>query len=496
MEDVNIKLTHVGCRKCEDIGGQYAVVTRDPTPKSAIDTDEQGNPDPGLLGRGTFGVVRRRRKADDTGAPLMAVKEIQKKPLSENPQLFVHTLVELSVLKCLKHPGCITLTDLLHSDSTLYVVTPLFGTTLYSVIAKDGAFSLTTTAFIMKQLLETLHYLHVQLTIVHRDVKPENILICKDTMKMKLIDFGLAKFIGQAAIDASCPSPGIAVTPGTCTIPYASLEVIDAMLAGTQVNQGKRKWTSRRGGLPKLDMYAAGVVCYAMLFTCLPFPTIDAEKARTREGLAVLKQIMKRGVRFPERAQHLPSQSCLLFIMQLMDTNPANRPTASEALKHAYIDLLAPAPCSTPGANPTTHTDPQPTLPPGSEVKTINTVHGQGVKISAPPKKGKKKGPKGEGKGNTTKGATDVISPPEVRVQEIEPKEEVKEDGAGEGEGEGAGAEVVEKKVESPVLAVPQVIEYTAVPSPIPNPSKANCEFKVCHDLLSKKFCSRKQGRT
>ena len=58
----------------------------------------------------------------------------------------------------------------------------------------------------MVQLVHAVHYVHEE-KFIHRDIKPQNIIIDENTMKLKLIDFGLAIKIEKDNEDEQCGTP-------------------------------------------------------------------------------------------------------------------------------------------------------------------------------------------------------------------------------------------------------------------------------------------------
>jgi serine/threonine-protein kinase len=92
----------------------------------------------------------------------------------------------------LTHPNVIGLYDTGRDDDRVYLVMEfLEGTTLKQVIARDGHLSIGQTATIGERVARALHYAHER-GLVHRDVKPANILIGDDGA-VKVADFGIAK---------------------------------------------------------------------------------------------------------------------------------------------------------------------------------------------------------------------------------------------------------------------------------------------------------------
>src|SRR5262249_26314734 len=131
-----------------------------------------------LLGKGGMGEVYRAR--DSRLNRDVAVK-VSAEKFSERFER------EAKIIASLNHPGICTL----HDIGPDYVVMELVdGRTLADRI-KDGPLPMEQAAAIARQVAEALEFAHEK-GVVHRDLKPGNIMIRSDGM-VKVLDFGLAK---------------------------------------------------------------------------------------------------------------------------------------------------------------------------------------------------------------------------------------------------------------------------------------------------------------
>ena len=94
-------------------------------------------------------------------------------------------------MKKLKHENIILLLDAFETSSEFVMVTELGRGELFNIIEDDQYLSESEIRRIAQQLVRALHYLHSN-RITHRDMKPQNILIC-DNGVVKLCDFGFAR---------------------------------------------------------------------------------------------------------------------------------------------------------------------------------------------------------------------------------------------------------------------------------------------------------------
>lgn len=109
-------------------------------------------------------------------------------------------LNEIVALKKLDHPNIVKIKELFCVHGELCIVMELIkGKKMIEDLKERGRYSERKTAILAKQLLLTLSYVHEK-KIIHRDLKPENLLLVQDddNMEVKLLDFGLAAFIGMS----------------------------------------------------------------------------------------------------------------------------------------------------------------------------------------------------------------------------------------------------------------------------------------------------------
>jgi eukaryotic-like serine/threonine-protein kinase len=163
------------------------------------------------VGRGAMGIVWRSR--DELLDRDVAVKQILLPPMasaSEAGASYERTLREARTAARLSHPGLVTIFDVVEEDGTPWIVMELIrARPLDQMIAEDGPLPPAQAAQLGRSLLEALVAAH-EAGVLHRDVKPSNVLISGDG-KAVLTDFGIATMQG----DPGLTQAGMVVgTPG------------------------------------------------------------------------------------------------------------------------------------------------------------------------------------------------------------------------------------------------------------------------------------------
>jgi len=194
-----------------------------------------------IIGEGTFGRVYRGR--DRRLARWVAVKVI--KPWwAEDPEWARSFEREAQLLASVSDPGIIQIFDVGEAPEGLYYVAELVDGESLARRLRRGRVAPAEACEIALQLARALARAHSQ-RVVHRDVKPANVLITRDG-RVKVGDFGVAR-LAESTTDA--PVATIAGTPGYMAPEQAS------------------------GGIssPATDVYGVGIVLYEMLAGHTPF---------------------------------------------------------------------------------------------------------------------------------------------------------------------------------------------------------------------------------
>ncbi|HVT38510.1 MAG TPA: serine/threonine-protein kinase [Gemmatimonadaceae bacterium] len=161
----------------------------------------------------------------------------------------------------LDHPGIVSVQDIVQSGAVIAIVMPYAGTSAGALVREHGALPEVEARAILIAAAEALAFVHGR-GVVHRDVKPDNILISRerDTRRIRLSDFGIASLPHAGSESASAPAGSPAF--------MAPEQLLDHLDAG-----------------PRSDIYALGVVGYFLLTGALPFEgeSIHAILARKLE---------------------------------------------------------------------------------------------------------------------------------------------------------------------------------------------------------------------
>lgn len=256
-----------------------------------------------LIGRGAYSEVFIAR--DKQRNELCAVKVLERSN-GEHAKLIDR---ELAVLRMLNHANIVQIYDIFDSARETYVVMEyLAGGELLDLITESDHLSERNSKHVIREVLQAIQYLHAR-GIVHRDVKPENILCVNRAwpLRVKLTDFGLSKLVGLPQADGS-----ERVMRSQCgTAYYLAPEIANNTPYSKPV-----------------DLWACGVVLYVMLAGKFPFYGDTDEKFMRR---------LRAGVKFPDKEWAAVSSDAKSLVRGLLDPKPDSRLTALQALQHRWL---------------------------------------------------------------------------------------------------------------------------------------------------------------
>ncbi|CAG7829698.1 unnamed protein product [Allacma fusca] len=301
--------------------GQYTATTR--SSSKTMERYERLS----KIGEGSYGVVFKCRNRE-TGQ-LVAIKKFVES--EEDPLIRKIAMREIRMLKNLKHPNLINLMEVFRRKKRLHLVFEYCDHTVLNELEKypKGVPELLTKRIIW-QTIQALAYCH-QHNCIHRDVKPENILLTKDLV-VKLCDFGFARIL----------SPGENYTDYVATRWYRAPELL---VGDTQYG-------------PPVDVWAIGCVFAELVKGEALWPgKSDVDQLyliRKTMGDLIPRhmQIFRTneffaGVTLPMPDQREPlevkmpksiGREAMDFLYKCLDRDPLKRWTCDQLMRHSYFN--------------------------------------------------------------------------------------------------------------------------------------------------------------
>ncbi len=186
-----------------------------------------------LLGRGGFGVTFLARNIRLPGQPFCVVKKFA--PIFTDPKLVAiardqFELESLMLSQLGSHAQVPTLLDYFQIDQNYYLVEEYIpGTVLSQLVTHKQQWTEPEVEIFLTQMLQLLVYIHSH-HLIHRDIKPQNIILCQTDRRFVLVDFGAVKDLSpitspnkQAEYSTAVGTPGFAPPEQLANYPvYAS----------------------------------------------------------------------------------------------------------------------------------------------------------------------------------------------------------------------------------------------------------------------------------
>jgi len=204
---------------------------------------------------------------------------------------------EIDILKGLYHENIILLLDSFETTHEFCMITEFAQGELFEILEDDHNLPENEVRKIAQQLVHALYYLHSH-RIIHRDMKPQNILISANGI-VKLCDFGFAR---------SMSSNTIVLTSIKGTPLYMAPELVQELPYNHTV-----------------DLWSLGVIVYELFVGTPPF--------YTNSIYTLIQLIVKDPVKYPDNM----SAEFKSFLQGLLNKSPNERLTWPELLHHPFV---------------------------------------------------------------------------------------------------------------------------------------------------------------
>ena len=207
---------------------------------------------------------------------------------------------EAKAASSLNHPNIVEMYDVGEDNGNYFIVMEYIdGRTLKSLIKKRGALSLTEVVDIMLQLTSAIACAHDSY-IIHRDIKPQNVLILEDG-RVKITDFGIAIALNSAELTQTNSVMG--------SVHYLPPE---------QANGN--------GATIKSDIYSLGILMYELLTGSLPFKGENAVEIALKQMKDSIPSVCEKDSTIPQSIENIVLRACA--------KNPKNRYDSVSEMHH------------------------------------------------------------------------------------------------------------------------------------------------------------------
>jgi serine/threonine-protein kinase len=288
------------------------------------------------IGRGGMGIVYRAR--DRRLKRLVAVKLLPP-DLAYRADIRSRFLREAETSAQLSHPSIVPIYTVEEADNLVFFIMGYVnGDTIAQRLRQRGPMGAEDVRRILCEVADALAYANAR-NVVHRDIKPDNILLDTDTGRAMVTDFGIARAVSEGN-DTRLTTTGLAI--------------------GTPAYMSPEQCAGDRGVDGRSDIYSLGIVGYQMLSGDLPFV------ASNTPGMFV-KHLTEQPRPIGERVRDLP-EDLGAIIMRCLAKEPSDRfPTAT-----ALVDALNGRPQSAIGVPSNSPYQPRPVAEPARSQMSRN----------------------------------------------------------------------------------------------------------------------------
>ena len=236
-----------------------------------------------LLGEGGMGEVYQAR---DVRLQRRVALKVLRKDAAADPEGWQRALVrmlrEARAAAALNHPNTVSIYDIGEAENLPYLAMELIeGLSLRRLIG--GGASISTRLGWLLDVARALSAAH-RAGLVHRDVKPENVMLREDGA-IKVLDFGIARRVHLDADEAASTQRGTEITNKIGSLRSADTVTSEGVMVGTPAYMSPEQLT----GDPvdaRTDQFGWGVLAYELITGCVPF-------GANLEGIKLLSAILQ-----------------------------------------------------------------------------------------------------------------------------------------------------------------------------------------------------------
>jgi Protein kinase domain len=230
----------------------------------------------------------------------------------------------------LSHPNIVPIYTVDEKAGLVYFVMAFIdGQTLGNRLTAEGRLPVADVRHMLREIADALAYAHAK-GVIHRDIKPDNILIAADSHRAMVSDFGIARAVDDTPTDPDGVNAAATRLTATGVAMGTPAYMSPEQCAGDRVIDGRS------------DLYALGVLAYHMLTGAPPF--LGGNSASI-----LVKQITEQPTPIADRRGDVPPDMAAI-VMRLLQKNPADRFPDAAALVRALDGEPVPASAPTPGA--------------------------------------------------------------------------------------------------------------------------------------------------
>lgn len=206
----------------------------------------------------------------------------------------------------LSHPNIVEVYDVGEEDGEYYIVMEYIeGKTLKQLLKKRESLTLTEVIDIMTQLTDGISHAH-ESYIIHRDIKPQNIMI-QDDGRIKITDFGIAMALNATQLTQTNSVMG--------SVHYLPPEQ-----------------ASGKGATVKSDIYSMGILMYELLTGTVPFKGDNAVEIALKHMKDKIPSIRKQDPSIPQSVENI--------LLKATAKNPRNRYNTAKEMHEDLLNCL------------------------------------------------------------------------------------------------------------------------------------------------------------